>query len=77
MRQINVNLNKDEMEVQLGSSVSRELIAIKSEKDILVIGFDDLESVDKLINSLQIIRKNFTEKKEDISIPYILNKKEE
>ena len=63
MRQINMNLSKDDTTIEIGSSVSRELIKIETNDDVLILGFEDDESIK--------LRKN-SNNEEGILIPSIL-----
>lgn len=71
MRQINMNLSKDDTRIEIGSSVSRELIKIETNNDVLILGFEDDESIKSLISALQQLRKN-SNNEEGILIPSIL-----
>ncbi|MDU8988628.1 MAG: hypothetical protein E7H54_05545 [Clostridium perfringens] len=71
MRQINMNLSKDDTTIEIGSSVSRELIKIETNNDVLILGFEDDESIKSLISALQQLRKN-SNNEEGILIPSIL-----
>lgn len=71
MRQINMNLSKDDTTIEIGSSVSRELIKIETNDDVLILGFEDDESIKSLISALQQLRKN-SNNEEGILIPSIL-----
>lgn len=71
MRQINMNLSKDDTTIEIGSSVSRELIKIETNNDVLILGFEDDESIKSLISALQQLRKS-SNNEEGILIPSIL-----
>lgn len=71
MRQINMNLSKDDTTIEIGSSVSRELIKIETNNDVLILGFEDDESIKSLISALQQLRRS-SNNEEGILIPSIL-----
>ena len=69
-----MNLNKEDTTIEIGSSVSRELIKIETDKDVLILGFEDDESIKSLISALQQLRKN-SNNEEGILIPSILRER--
>ena len=52
-----MNLNIEDTTIEIGSSVSRDLIKIETDKGVLILGFEDDESIKSLISALQQLRK--------------------